>query len=313
MKLGITGAGGYIGLRLVQKLHKKHEIVSCDHGYMQGVTRVGDIDIVDADIRDLDRMIELFKDVDVVVHLAAVSGVVACNRDCKTAFQTNIVGTHNLAFVCREYGIPLIFASSMAIFGNIRNFPIAVGNNGKKPESFYGFTKYAGGNCIEIMAKERFPATIFVMSNVYGGYRANGKSILKKTVVNLFVENALRKEPLSVYEPGTQARNFLHIDDAVRGYEKAIEALQGQPAGATYLPLAGKDYCSITELAEIVQDVSEKETGFSPEMRLVENPRNGEAFMDRFDVDISETTSLIGYGPRYSLEKGVERTFQVLY
>lgn len=309
LKVGVTGAGGYIGLRLVQRLRElNHEVVACDHGFMQGPRKTSDVQIKDADIRDLDSMNSLFKDVDSIIHLASISGLVACDKDRKKAFETNVIGTQNLAFVCRENDIPLIFASSMAALGEIKEFPIKPSNE-KKPINFYGFTKYSAGRAIEFISEDYFPSIIFLKSNVYGGYFVGEKKILKPTVVNLFAARAIGKKDLVVNSPGTQARNFVHIEDAIQAYVQAAEKIRKLPKKATYLTLASNDYNSINDIAKKVQEVSEQKTNFRPEIKQVENPRNNEVFMNRFDVDLTETKKAIGYEPSYSLEKGIEQIF----
>ena len=117
MKIGITGAGGYIGCRLVQKLteNTSYEIIACDNGHSQQMKRVNDVDILYGDIQNLEQMEELFSDMDALIHLAAISGLDESEEDPNTAFEVNVVGTENISKVCNKNQIPLLFASSILI------------------------------------------------------------------------------------------------------------------------------------------------------------------------------------------------------
>ncbi|MCK4327427.1 MAG: NAD(P)-dependent oxidoreductase [Candidatus Diapherotrites archaeon] len=308
MRIGVTGAGGYVGPRLIQKL-EGHEVVACDDGLKQKVGKVGDVEIAQADIRDVKRIEELFRDTDVIVHLAAVTGMDACNSSPNTAFEVDANGTNNVAWVCRQYGIPLVFASSMAVFGDSPSFPISE-ETPMKPTHIYGFLKYAGGKAIEVMSEDSFPAIVLIKSNVYGVYEVDGKEMLKPTAVNKFYDLARQKREITIYTPGTQARNFLYIDDAVQAYIKAAEAAAKRGPGADYMALAAEEDCTVKHMAELVQAASEEELGYRPEIKLTENPRKNEPATDQFDVDISKIKRELGYRPEYPLERGVRELFR---
>ena len=308
MRIGITGAGGYVGPRLIQLL-KGHDIVACDNGHKQRVKSVGGVEIIDADVRDLAKMEELFKGTDAIIHLAAVTGMDACNADPNHAFEVDVNGTNNICWVCRRHGIPLVFASSMAVFGDAPSFPISE-STPMAPKHIYGFLKYAGGKAIEAAAEGSFPAIILIKSNVYGRFRVGDEEVLKPTAVNKFYDLARQKKDITIYSPGTQARNFLYIDDAVQGYIKAAEAAAKRGPGADYMALAAEEDCSVKRMAELVQAASEEELGFRPEVKVIPNPRENEPSTERFDVDISKIKKELGYNPKYPIEKGVREVFR---
>jgi UDP-glucose 4-epimerase len=75
-----------------------------------------------------------------------------------------------------------------------------------------------GEQAIKKFADGAFPAHLFLKSNLYGEHVVDGTTVGKPTVINFFVDRSLSGETLIVYEPGTQARNFVHVKDVARAY-----------------------------------------------------------------------------------------------
>jgi len=155
MKILVTGAGGYIGSRVCYELMKDHEIIPIDNFYLSQIESIKGNKILNIDIRDRKAMEKLMP-FDCVVHLAAISGVQDCEKNPDLAYEVNVLGTLNIAYLSRKYKIPLIFASSMAIFGEPEYFPIDE-DHPKTPINLYGFTKYLGMENIKLFSKNNFP------------------------------------------------------------------------------------------------------------------------------------------------------------
>ncbi|MDY6775282.1 MAG: NAD-dependent epimerase/dehydratase family protein [Halobacteria archaeon] len=304
-KIGVTGAGGYIGSRLTANLLEEgHEVVPTDNFYNAKVDEVEGVEIRDLDVRDRDGLRETYDDVDVLMHLAAVSGVDSCDDNPELAFDVNVGGTENVAWVCRENGIPLVFPCSMAIIGDPVEFPIT-SDHPRNPLNTYGLTKSMGEDDIHSLSRGEFPAHVYMKSNLYGHHELGGKEIGKNTVINIFVDKALNKEPLTVFKPGTQARDFIHVKDTARAYADSLDVILDEEDGATTYPIASGDCRSILEIAETVQEVVEEERGYSPEVELVDNPREDETLVDDFTVDTTKARDGIGFEAEYDIERAV--------
>lgn len=308
MKLGITGAAGFLGLRILQLAEGKHEIVAIDNGLLARGWEAGGTTIQKMDIRDRNAMEKAFSGVDAIIHLAAISGLDACGNNPEGTFDVNIGAVAGISWICKKHKTPLVFASSMAVFGDPKEYPITE-NLPRNPKTLYGYSKYVGEGIIKTMSRGSFPATVFLKSNVYGRYFVGDSEIMKGTVVNRFIRNAREGKPLVVYRPGTQARNFIHVDDAARAYLIAAEMTGGRGDGTEVYNLANKNGISIANVAKMVLDMAKEEGATETEINFVENPRKNEALSDRFDVDISKVSSEFGFEPQISLREGIRASF----
>lgn len=299
----VTGAGGYIGSRVVvELLEAGHDVTAVDNFRNAQVEEINGVPVVEADVRDRGAVRDAVDGSDAVMHLAAVSGVPDCDESPEDAFEINVGGTENVAWVCHETGTPMIFPCSMAIVGNPVEFPIT-SEHPRNPTNHYGRTKLMSEGDIHALAEDAFPAHVYMKSNLYGGHSVAGTCVSKGTVINIFVEKALNNEPLTVHKPGTQARDFIHVKDVARAYISSFDSLVGAEAGATTFPLASGECMSVLELAETVQDIIAEERGYTVEIELVENSRSDEAVADDFTVDTTEAAEQIGFDTEWTVSE----------
>ena len=313
--IAITGAAGYIGSRVIveiQEAHPEWELIALDNQYRGQVDSVGDIEIKHVDIRNRDRLESALSGADVVCHLAAVSGVDDCEENADLAYGVNVTGTNNVAWFCRKTGAAMVFPFSMAVLGDPESFPITA-DQPRDPLNWYGRTKAISERSIEGFADDAFPAHLFLKSNLYGEHVVDGENIKKPTVINFFVDRALSGEPLTVYEPGTQARNFIHVVDVARAYirsaERLIEQLEHGTTGIETYEIAGEEDMSVMSVAKIVRDAAEENLGTEVDVELVDNPRAAETMVEEFGVDTSKARETLGWAPSESIKTSVRRLF----
>lgn len=304
--IGLTGAAGYIGSRVMYNLlDTGHNVVTIDDFSAAQVESVDGQNIVEADIRDEELLESQFADVDILLHLAAESGVQACDENPDRAFDVNVRGTETVAWFCRQNDVPLVFPCSMAIIGEPVELPISA-DHPRDPVNMYGLSKKLSEDDVHDLARGEFPAHVYMKSNLYGHHEAGGERVGKRTVINVFAERALEDKTLSVHEPGTQARDFIHVKDVARAYERSIETmLDGAEPGATTIPIASGEDMSVLDLANLVQRVCSEERGYEPEVELVENPRGEEAAGSDFSVDTSRAAETIGFEAEHTVEATV--------
>jgi len=311
-QIAITGAAGYIGSRVLNLLtdhHPNWQYVALDNFYLGTVRSVGGVDIDHVDIRNRSELETALDGSDVVLHLAAVSGVDDCEQNADLAYEVNVTGTNNVAWFCRKTGAALVFPFSMAVLGDPENFPITV-DDPRDPFNWYGRTKLLSERAIETFAEGSFPAHVFLKSNLYGEHEIDGQRVSKGTVINFFVDRAIRGEPLTVYEPGTQSRNYVHVDDVARAYlhstERLLEQLAEGDTGVEKFEIASDEDPSVQTVAERVQAIAADECDEHVPIELVENPRgDSETLVSEFTVDTSRTRATLGWEPNHTVEETV--------
>ena len=309
--VAVTGAAGYIGSRAIvefQEAHPDWEIIALDNGYRAQVDSVGDVEIQHVDIRNRGRLEDALAGADVVCHLAAISGVDDCEENPDLAYEVNVTGTNNVAWFCEKTGAALAFPFSMAVLGDPESFPITA-DQPRDPLNWYGQTKLLGERAIETFADGAFPAHLFLKSNLYGEHEIDGTEVGKPTVINFFVNRALAGETLTVYEPGTQARNFVHVKDVARAYvcsaERLLEQLARGETGTETFEVASEEDLSVMRVAEIVREIAREERGIDVDVELVENPRSAETMVEEFGVDITKTQGRLGWEPDGRIEQSI--------
>lgn len=316
MNITVTGAAGYIGSCVVDKLKTAHpdwELTALDNFYLGDVRQIGEITVEHVDIRDRGRLENALADADIVMHLAALSGVPDCENNQNLAYEVNVQGAENVAWFCRKNQTGLVFPFSMATIGDPEEFPITAAHS-RNPLNWYGRTKLLNERAIETLAEEAFPAHLFLKSNLYGDHEIDGKRVSKGTVTNFFLDRALAGETLTVYEPGTQSRNYIHVEDVAHAYVKSAEAMVEQlsdgETGVRKYELGSDEDPSVMEIAELVARVASEERGIDCDVELVENPRSGETLVDSFPVDTSTTRKELGWSVEHSLEATVRRRLE---
>jgi len=309
--VAVTGAAGYIGSRLLVELQEHRpgwELTAADNFYRGDLRSVGDVDVEYCDLRQRADLEATLADADVVVHLGAVSGVDDCSENPDRAYEVNVAGTNHVAWHCRKTGTALAFPFSMATIGDPREFPITV-EHPRDPLNWYGRTKVLGERVIDTFAEDAFPAHQFMISNLYGSHFLDGREVTKGTVINFFVDRALAGEPLTVYEPGSQARNYVHVRDVARAFRLSAERLAtlttAGETGVEKFTLASDETPSVMAVAELVARVAHEERGLDADVALVENPRSAETTVEQFPVDTTRTDETLGWEPKESVEATV--------
>jgi len=311
LSIVVTGAAGFIGSRVVDRLQSARpdwNLTAIDNFYLGDVRDIGDVTVKHVDVRNRGRLEDALAGSDVVMHLAAISGVDDAADNPDLTYETNVVGTNNVAWFCRKTGAAMVFPFSMTVLGDPQSFPITA-DQPRDPMNWYGRTKVLAEQAIETYADDAFPAHLFLKSNLYGSHRVGDRIVSKGTVINFFLDRVLAGETLTVYEPGTQARNYIHVKDVVRAYVRSAERLAEQLAsgetGVERYEIASDEHPSIMTVAETIREIAD-EYGRDVDVELVENPRAGdETLVSEFDVDTSAARDTLGWEVRHSVEKTV--------
>jgi UDP-glucose 4-epimerase len=222
MKILVTGGAGFIGSNLVPHLAELgHDVVVLDDlssGQPAPNARPR-VSFCRGNFLDRQTLRDCLDGAEVIVHLAAVSGVMDSVADPAACFTTNVEGTFRLLEMARRYGIGQFVNASTggAILGEVAP-PISEAM-APMPLSPYGASKLATeGFCSAYFGSYGLRCLSLRFSNIYGPHSAH-----KKSVVAAFIRRALSGEPLIVYGDGTQQRDYLYVGDLVRGIAAGID------------------------------------------------------------------------------------------
>lgn len=310
VRVGVTGAAGFIGGALVQYLTDSgYEVRGVDNltGPM-AVLRPG-VDVLQADLRG-PAALDHLRDCQVVLHLAAVSGVIACAERPEASAAVNLGSTNTLARWCAGRRIPLAFASSFAVVGIPDQLPITE-ETPPKPTHEYARQKAGGEDLVRGHAtKSGVPMAILRMSNVYGRYVADGHPIAKGNVLNAFAEQAPHGT-LRVNAPGTQRRDYIHLMDVLAHWEATVRfLLAAKPPSRTFtFNVASGETATVLDLAG---QVAARWAALHPDaakldIQVVPNPRGAiELLQPEFEVRRAETEKALGVKVAHALAGSID-------
>jgi len=308
MNVLVTGGAGYVGSKLLLRLGEEFpeatitsidNLATGDYNYVAMLKRDKRYRLLVGDIsKKADLQKALTKDTNVVVHLAAVSGLKLCRDRPKNAVDTNFYGTYLLLEKAVEYNIErFVFTSSAAVYGKPQQQPITE-EHPLKPINFYGVTKTAAEQLINAYhISNGLTTTILRLSNLYG----LGVYTHWKTVVPKFVWQTVNDQPLTVRGDGKQKRNFVHIRDVIGVIIQCLKAPKQMVAGETFN--IGGETLSVNRLAEIIIQVAEQR--LEKKITKVHTPKEpDEVYTTEFSYDYKKASRKIDYKPKQEIFHG---------
>ena len=225
MRILVTGGAGFIGSNLVAKLlSSNHEVHVLDDLSTGSKANLKDMDVnfIQGSILDTSILKGMIKEVDEVVHLAAIGSVPRSIVDPDQTFQVNVIGTFNLLELGREFGKGIIFASSSSVYGDSPEMP----RNEKSmvmPKSPYAASKLSAESFVNAFGNSyAMKNSAFRFFNVYGPNQAHDHPYA--AVIPRFISAALKNKPIVIEGDGLQVRDFTYVDDVVRIITMALES-----------------------------------------------------------------------------------------
>lgn len=218
----VTGGAGFIGSHLTDKLLAQgHEIIIIDD-LSVGRHCPPNARLVKEDLRDYQAIKPFFTDIDGCFHLAAIPSVVSSIDHWFDLHDINLQAGLNVMKLAHLAGnIPVVYASSCAVYGNAQTLPLTEAMH-IQPLSSYGCDKLSLELNAYFMAKlHALPVMGLRFFNVYGP-RQNPASPYAG-VISLFIDNLLNEHAVTIYGDGEQTRDFIYVEDIVAGLIKAMQ------------------------------------------------------------------------------------------
>ncbi len=290
----VTGGAGYLGSIVVRRLLDSGCRVRVLDNFLFGdgsileLTRNSGFEVQRGDVRDADTVRRALKRVGSVVHLAAIVGDSACEKDPQLTLDTNYRATLELTKLSREEGVSrFVFASTCSVYGQAE---IADESTTPRPLSLYATTKLDAETQVLAASNKAFHSTAFRFGTLFGLSPRPRFDL----VANLLPARATTEGRIRI-DGRTRMRPFLHVDDAARAVVTALDAPIPSVSGALFC-VGGSDLnCQIGELADRILE-------FLPEVtvdqRAVEDDRS-------YDINFAKISRVLGFRPRRSLRSGI--------
>ena len=292
-KILITGGAGYLGSMLATKLVSMNyyvtvvDILKYDKNSLSHLFGSKNFKFILGDVRKICCIKKMIKKQDFIFPLAALVGAPLCKKFKKNTIETNVNSIQNLIKYLK-FGQKIIYPTTNSGYGIGEKNKYCDENSPLKPISLYGQTK-AEAERIVISYKN---SVCFRLATVFGySYRMR-----TDLLVNNFVEKAVKKNKLDLFEPYFR-RNYIHISDVVSAFIYAIKNFN-KLKGQTYN--LGLSSANLTKLA-LAKRIKKKIKNLK--IRIIKNKFDP----DKRDYYVSnKKIEKAGFKPNISLEEGIE-------
>lgn len=299
MKIFITGIAGFLGSHLADRMIELgHEVVGNDTligGYRDNVPEKAILHVVDC--CDLERMTQIMKGCDIVIHSAATAheglSVFSPSFITKNIFEASVA---TISAAVQNNVKRFVYCTSMARYGN-QPHPFTE-DMAPRPVDPYGVAKVAGEDVLKILAETHgMEWNIAVPHNIVGPRQKFDDPF--RNVMSIMANRNLRGKPAIIYGDGNQTRCFSYIADCIN----CLEKMALDPKVVSEIINIGPDdgTISIKELAILVA----KETGFEGKaIHMPDRPRE----VKHADCSADKARWLLQYETKTTLEKSIQET-----
>jgi UDP-glucose 4-epimerase len=298
----VTGGAGFIGSNIVEELLRRNESVRVIDNFITGKREnlkpfLNRIELVEGDIRSKDDLRKALKDVDYVLHQAALRSVPKSVDDPFLTNDINVNGTLNLLYEAKNAGVKrVVYASSSSVYGDVKHFPQMEDFN-PKPISPYGVSKLAAENyCCTFSAVFGLETVSLRYFNVFGP-RQDPESRYSAAIPAL-LSRMLNDKPPIVEWDGRQSRDFTYVGNVVDANLKA--AVAKGISGEVFNIACGATR-SILDIVKMLNDILDK--NLKPEYAP---KRQGD--VRKTYADIAKMKKVLGLKPAVQFKEGLERT-----
>ncbi len=268
----ITGGEGFIGGRIREKAGGN------SYDLKSGV-----------DILDRQKLVENSKDTLGIFHCAALISVPESFLKRDEYYRTNVEGTKSVIDVAKENNLKIVFSSSAAVYGEASG--VVSEDFRLDPKSPYAENKRDGE---ELLRAHSVPSVALRYFNVYGP----GQSSAYAGVITIFINKALKNEDLVIYGDGSQARDFVFVDDVA---EANISAMKYENSSFEIFNIGSGTETTIGNLAEMIIKLTDSKSKI-----IYLPPRDGDIVYSR--ADVSKAKQVLGWEAKVPLEEGIFQT-----
>ena len=309
MKVLITGAAGFLGSHLTEKLIESGKKVRAlmhydsnnNWGWLENSKYKKEIEFVVGDIRDFDSVYSAMKDVDEVFHLAALIGIPYSYLSPLAYIKTNIEGTYNVMQSAKLLDTKnIIITSTSETYGSAQYIPIDE-KHPKVGQSPYSATKIGADNlAISFYRSFGLPIKIVRPFNIYGP-RQSARAIIPS--IGIQILNDMKEIKLGNLEA---TRDLTFVTDTADGF---IEISKESRLNGQTINIGMNQEISIKDLVEKISKITNKKIIIKTDAKRV-RPEKSE--VNRLVCNNSKIKKYTNWQPKYNLEKGLKETIDWL-
>lgn len=305
MKILVTGAGGFIGSHLAERCVELGYNVkafvrynSRNHwGWLEYSKFKNELDIIAADIRDYDSVLNALKNCSTVLHLAALIAIPYSYISPLAYIKTNIEGTYNVLQAAKVLEVEnILITSTSETYGTAQYTPV----DEKHPlvgQSPYSASKIAADQlAISYHRSFGLPVKIVRPFNTYGP-RQSARAVIP-TIINQILSRK-KKIKLGSIHP---TRDLTYVKDTVEGFLAVAES--GKSIGEV-INIGMNSEISIKNLVKLIAELMNVEIEIAIEKERL-RPEKSE--VERLRSDTKKAKELLGWSPKYTLESGLKET-----
>jgi dTDP-glucose 4,6-dehydratase len=302
----VTGAGGFIGGHLIERLVEAGARVRALVRYNSRNERgtldwfppavTDEVEVVLGDLRDVESVGVAMADVDVAFHLGAQIAIPYSYVNPRDFFETNVLGSLNVAQAALRAGVErLVHTSTSEVYGSAQTVPITEAHP-LEPQSPYAASKLAADKLMDAWHRSYgLPVTVVRPFNTYGPHQS-ARAIVPTIVAQALVRETLR---LGSLHP---RRDMTYVTDTVAGFLAAAEAPTA--VGRTIQLGTGHDV-SVGEMVDAVGDVLGRRLRVEVDEQRI---RPAASEVERLISSPALARDLTGWSPRVELGEGLRRT-----
>ena len=302
----VTGAGGFIGSHLTERLAREGACVRAFVRYTSRNDRgllvllppdlLVDIDVIAGDLRDGEAVRQAMQGVEVVFHLGALIAIPYSYVHPREVVETNVLGTLNVLMAGRDLGTArIVHTSTSEVYGTAQYTPI----DEKHPlqgQSPYSASKIGADRIVESFCRSfGLPAVTLRPFNTYGP-RQSARAVIPTIITQVLTTDQVRLGALS------PLRDFTYVEDTVEGFLRMGDSpgVEGQE-----INIGAGDCISIGDLAHKIMALAGRELPIVCDQERL-RPEKSEVM--RLHADASRARQLLGWEPRVSLDEGLRLT-----
>ena len=309
-KVLVTGAGGFIGSHLTERLFELGAKIRAfvrytsraDEGFIKYFS--DDIrkhmDIVYGDIRELETVVKAMDDVDIIFNLAALVGIPYSYIHPQEVIEANTIGTLNILMAARDVGVEkLVQTSTSEVYGTARYVPINE-DHPKQPQSPYSASKIAA-DAIALSFYHTFdlPVAVIRPFNTYGPRQSD------RAVIPSIISQALTKDRLTLGNT-TPTRDFTFVTDTAEGFIKVAES---EKSVGMEINIGSGQEISIEDLTRKIISLVGRDIVIEHDKERVRPARSE---VERLCADNTSARNVLGWSPKVSLTCGLEETINFI-